>query len=365
MTSFIIPFLTLGLLLGNGSLGPEAHAQEATSAEEAAGEKLLSEEQLRAAVAKSLPLLEKGIAGHLEHRTCFACHSQAVPMFAISIARQRGFKVDETVVGRSIQRTRDVLERWAKNNPERKTFGGGQADTAVYALLLLSLAEQKPDETTTAVAEYLLLRDHDRGHWRSTHDDRLPTEGSSFTTTALAIRGLQTFAAPEQHERVQTRIAAAREWLQRTEPRDTEDRVFRLWGLKSVEAKPEQIDSAAKALLQTQRADGGWSQTSEMESDAYATGTALVALHLAGGLTTEDPAYQRGLRYLLACHKDDGSWHVTSRSENRFQAYFESGFPHEKDQWISHAASGWSVAALALACAPSPCRNCDLRPLAD
>jgi hypothetical protein len=91
-----------------------------------------------------------------------------------------------------------------------------------------------------------------------------------------------------------------------------------------------------------------------MESDPYATGTALVALHMAGGLKTEDAAYQRGLRYLLANHKDDGSWHVTSRSANRFQAYFESGFPYEKDQWISHAASGWSAAALALACKPSP-----------
>jgi hypothetical protein len=354
MTKFLLQLLLVGLLFDTCSFGPVSYAQEIDSAEESAGENLLSEEQLRAAVAKSLPLLEKGVAGHLEHRTCFACHSQAVPMFAVKIAQTRGFTVDEALIARSIQRTRDVLERWAKNNPDRKTFGGGQADTAVYALLLLAIAEQKPDETTAAVVEYLLLRDNDRGHWRATHDNRLPTEGSSFNTTALAIRGLQTFAAQEQQERVQTRIAAAREWMLKTEPRDTEDRVFRLWGLKSAGASPEPIDSAVKELLQTQRADGGWSQTSEMESDPYATGTALVALHMAGGLKTEDAAYQRGLRYLLANHKDDGSWHVTSRSANRFQAYFESGFPYEKDQWISHAASGWSAAALALACKPSP-----------
>jgi N-acyl-D-amino-acid deacylase len=40
---------------------------------------------------------------------------------------------------------------------------------------------------------------------------------------------------------------------------------------------------------------------------------------------------------------------VKSRSKP-FQAYFETGFPHEKDQFISSHASSWAVVALALAC---------------
>jgi hypothetical protein len=44
----------------------------------------------------------------------------------------------------------------------------------------------------------------------------------------------------------------------------------------------------------------------------------------------------------------DGSWLVRSRSRP-FQTYFETGFPHGKDQWISSAATGWATAALALA----------------
>jgi hypothetical protein len=85
-----------------------------------------------------------------------------------------------------------------------------------------------------------------------------------------------------------------------------------------------------------------------MESDAYATGTALVALHEAGGLATTDPAYRKGVKYLLAAQLPDGTWHVRSRSRP-FQTYFESGFPHGKDQFISLAASGWAATALALA----------------
>ena len=53
--------------------------------------------------------------------------------------------------------------------------------------------------------------------------------------------------------------------------------------------------------------------------------------------------------FLLASQLEDGSWLVRSRSKP-FQKYFESGFPHGKDQFISCAATGWAVTALALAC---------------
>jgi hypothetical protein len=74
-----------------------------------------------------------------------------------------------------------------------------------------------------------------------------------------------------------------------------------------------------------------------------------VALHKVGGLAISDSVYQRGLRYLLKTQRDDGSWHVTSRSRP-FQTYYESGFPHGADQFISCAASGWATWALVLAC---------------
>jgi uncharacterized protein (TIGR03067 family) len=88
-----------------------------------------------------------------------------------------------------------------------------------------------------------------------------------------------------------------------------------------------------------------------MDSDAYATGTALVALHQAGSLPTTDPAYRRGVAFLLKTQQEDGSWLVRSRSKP-LQPYYESGFPHGKDQFISSAASAWATTALALTCPP-------------
>ena len=121
-----------------------------------------------------------------------------------------------------------------------------------------------------------------------------------------------------------------------------------LRALRESGAPQERVRGATQELLQAQRPDGGWAQLPDMESDAYATGSALVALHQAGGLAVDDRAYRRGLGYLLSTQRDDGSWHVVSRSKP-FQTYFESGYPHGKDQFISIAAGGWATTALALA----------------
>jgi len=106
-------------------------------------------------------------------------------------------------------------------------------------------------------------------------------------------------------------------------------------------------------LVKLQRPDGGWRQTDKLQSDAYATGSVLAALHQAGDLPTSDDAYRRGVAFLLKTQKDDGSWHVVSRSRP-FQTYFESGFPHGKDQFISSAASSWATIALALTVQTKP-----------
>ena len=54
------------------------------------------------------------------------------------------------------------------------------------------------------------------------------------------------------------------------------------------------------------------------------------------------------LRYLLSKQLTDGSWLVTSRSKP-IQSYFESGYPHGTNQFISISAASWATTALTLA----------------
>jgi squalene cyclase len=322
---------------------PRASAEEPEAA---------TAERIRPAVARAIATLQRSLVVYAEKRDCFSCHHQAVSLVALKIARSRGFAIDEDAVQGAVALTLDDLE--SALVPYRKGQGQpGGVTRAAYALWALEEGGHPPDEITAAVTTYLLKADRTRDHW-TTGSRRPPMEASHFTTTALALRGLGYYAAKGQADLVKERTRQARSWLLAGgRPADTEDRVFRLWGLKYADAAPAELSAAARDLLAAQRSDGGWSQTDKLESDAYATGSALVALHQAGGLATDDPAYRRGLSYLLTTQKTDGTWFVASRSKP-FQPYFESGFPYGKDQFIAVAASGWAAAAMALALPAEP-----------
>src|SRR4029077_330459 len=131
----------------------------------------------------------------------------------------------------------------------------------------------------------------------------------------LALRGVRKWGTADQKERIDKRIETVREWLLKTPARDTEDRVFRLWALYEAGVRGQELEAAVRALLQTQRDDGGWGQLAVLDSDAYATGSALVVLHLTGGLAADTEAYRRGAAFLVKTQLEDGSWLVKSRSK--------------------------------------------------
>ena len=171
-------------------------------------------------------------------------------------------------------------------------------------------------------------------------------ESSDIEVTAISIRALQVYAPLVQRAEYKNTIPRAARWLGRAQARTTEDRAFQLLGLHWAGGPPETLRRAARALLSEQRPDGGFAQLATLTSDAYATGQALVALKESGSLAVNDEAYRRGVRFLLDTRLGDGSWHVGRRS-NPIQPYFDSDFPHGRDQFISAAATNWAVMALA------------------
>jgi hypothetical protein len=348
-------------------------------------------ESIRLAVVQALPLLIKASTEEYpKHRDCFSCHNQGVPAVALSLARQRKFAVDDRTL-RAIAEHTEADLAGALDDYQKGQGQPGGVIRAGYALWTLEAAGWKHDETTSAVAHYLSTALGQRNHWAG-QSNRPPSEFSDFTATALALRGLNVFSpqAPStlsnrdrDHSPMQADVgspttsrptwrARSLVWLRQAKPRETEDRVFRLWGLKQAGASEPDLAAAVADLLGTQQADGGWSQLDLTAgaakagdekgqgavspppknahlSDAYATGSALVALHLAGGVSTDLPAYRNGLHFLIHSQREDGSWLIKSRSKP-FQTYFESGFPHGPDQFISAAGTAWAVAALVLAC---------------
>jgi squalene cyclase len=145
----------------------------------------------------------------------------------------------------------------------------------------------------------------------------------------------------------QKAVQLAATWLAQAQSFNNDDRGWRLAGLAWAGAEKAATQNAMQELLAAQSPDGGWSDLPSMQSTAYATGKSLVALQI-GGLPTSDAAYQRGIKFLLTTQQQDGSWYVKTRAL-AFQPWFDAGFPHGYDQWISAAGTGWASMALALA----------------
>jgi hypothetical protein len=224
-----------------------------------------------------------------------------------------------------------------------------------YVLLGLDAEGYKPDLSTDAVAMYILSQQMGDGHWAFGPEARPPLCSDDLAQTVISMRSLQLYAPKVDKAAYAKSIQLAATWIGEYQPRTYYDLAWRLqglvWGGKSKEA----IDKARKDLLAVQHADGGWSDLAPMESGAYTTGLAMIALQ-SSGLPVGDAAYQKGVQYLLKTQLQDGSWFVRTRAAG-FQPYFDNGFPHGVDQWISAAGTSLATMALSLAAPPPAART--------
>jgi squalene cyclase len=217
-----------------------------------------------------------------------------------------------------------------------------------YMLVGLDAEHYKADLNTDTAAMYLKARQSPDGQWAfPAADSRPPLCSNYIGQTALSLRALQLYTPATDKAAYEQAVQRAAAWIAKAQPKNNDDRGWRLAGLAWAGKDKEAIQNARRELLAAQRADGGWSDLDGMESGAYATGKALVALQTAGMAPT-DTAYERGIQYLLNTQQEDGSWYVRTRAM-AFQPYFDAGFPHGFDQWISAAGSSWATMALSLA----------------
>ena len=305
----------------------------------------------RAALERSIPLLQKADAVFLEKSGCVSCHHNTFTSMTVSVARNNGFKVDEQIARDQRKKIGAYIETWRERSLQGVGIPG-ESNSVCYILLGLAAENYPPDPATDALARFLMSQQWPNGQWQA-FAHRPPMGTSDFAITASALRSLQVYGAKAQQAKYGIAVKRAADWLMKAQPQTTDDRVFQLLGLTWAGMRPDSdiIKKGVRALIAEQRANGGWSQIPGLASDAYATGQALAALRLAGSINAIDPAYKRGIEFLLKTQLEDGSWYVKSRAVP-LQPYFEGGFPHGNDQWISAAATNWASMGLALTAVP-------------
>ena len=299
----------------------------------------------RAAVERAIRPLERSARSFVKERSCVSCHHNILPILTLRLAATRGVAIDQTTLAEIERKTfRELTNARAFDDAVQAVAVGDPTPNDSWLLVAAQTAGLAPDLTNAVYAKRIASWQRD-GHW-TTSDFRPPHSSSLFTATATAMRAIDAYLPPELTAVRTAAIDNARRWLVATPPASTEDATFRLLGLVWSKAPPADIAAAASDLRKRQGARG-WAQLPGYPPDAYSTGEALYALHEAGAAA--DAAWKRGIQFLRSTQAADGTWHVRTRMLSPADVsppYFTTGFPYDKDEYLSYAASCWATMAL-------------------
>jgi hypothetical protein len=278
-----------------------------------------------------------------------------MPIWALGEADRQGYAIDKKYLADTVESLLGAKEKLLASKifpnpadppdprPQGRGLNMGLPFLAVAAQSLPSLKEGQK-QSLKLIAEEIDKKQQLDGSWEFFATLRRPPINESQTTDAawiiMALQGQAGPDAPKAQQEVLTRAIA---WLDGAKSLDLhQDKVLKvLLAVRS--GKPrETMQTTINELLALQRADGGWSQTvPELKSDAFATGQTLYVLSLAG-FTLEQLEIKRGVDFLVATQKPDGTWPMVSRST-------PNGEPGSSKLLspITCAATSWATLGLA------------------
>ena len=312
----------------------------------ATGSDVLTSRSAISAVERGVRILEKAARNYPEHRDCFACHHQTLPLLAMREARAAGVSVDESVFRDTLDFVRKFFAARTSKMSEGENIPG-RALMVAYGAFSFEVADVvPPTDVAQAMAKYVVWRQERDGRWKPSAI-RPPSEQSEVSNTVLALRTLRALESADAEWSVTAAESKRRglEWLAGQDCRLQEDLAFRLWSFQWFGDEGAQRGEFVRRIAMHQRDDGGWAAESGLKSEAYSTGLTLFAL-LETGEPFDSLMIRRAAEYLLASQQGDGSWLVETRAKP-VQVFFDNGDPHGKSQFISITATGWSTAALA------------------
>ena len=292
------------------------------------------------AIESGLSFLANDAVKWRTERGCATCHHGTMTVWTLSEAKAQGYAVAADVLAEMVE--------WTK---ERKMSG---IPTMYLGVMSQNLPILSRDEFNLVAVE-IAQRQQEDGSFLlplPASNGSPPTWESSETLALWALLAWEPFVPADPNEAVAARAKREKTatWLSKTEPtKTTQSTALRLL-LDIRTGKPaDQLQPGIDQLFKQQNADGGWSQTKDLASDAYATGQALYALSFAG-VKNDRPEVQRAVSYLAATQENDGSWPMTPRNHPGVET---TANPVRWPVPIKHFGSAWAMLGL-VRCVPSP-----------
>lgn len=298
---------------------------------------------IEASVTKSFAVLQTSGAIFIRNAKCGSCHHAAITSMIAEKLRIKNVNNIDTTAAMRTDAMNSTL--YFVGNPN--FIYQFVAAKFLPAYLLMGLyAEKLPANYNTDFAvDYLISQALPDGSFKAEYS-RVPLEMGDVHLTATAIRAIQLYASAAKNAQVKKLVAHTKRWLEQQQLTNQQELAFQLLGMYWCGSSPALTKSVAKKLVSLQNSDGGWSQLTTMQSDAYATGEALYALSESGMMNINNDVFAKGVNYLLQTQDKTGAWLITTRS-NPIQPFVDSGFPPlDESQYISAAATNWATLAL-------------------
>ncbi len=273
----------------------------------------------RAAAERGLGFLQKDAAAWRKERQCATCHHGTMTVWALAEAQRQGYAVPAGALTETAAWAKERLKDIDKPRDTRP--GWSMVSTPALYLGVMALAvpgqEAVSAQDLRRIAGHLLRHQEADGPWSwasaPAQNRPPPVFESDEVATLLACLALGRAAGPEDKAARGARDKAAA-WLAKAKPTDTtQAAALRLLAKARAGVPAKALRPEIDAFLLRQNKDGGWGQLRGLPSDAYATGQALYLLSLAG-VQNDRAEVRRGVAFLVATQKVDGSWPMTARA---------------------------------------------------
>lgn len=302
---------------------------------------------VRKAAERGLGFLIKDAAKWREDKQCATCHHGTMTVWALSEAKAQGYPVAADTF---IDTVKWAKERLKDIDKPRDTRPGWKM-LSTPALYLATMAEAVPTQDALSaderkrIAGHLVRHQEEDGSWAwssAPAQNRPPPVFESdeiATVLARLVLAGQVPADPKEKSDVRDSLKKGSDWLAKEKPTGTtQSLAFRLFRDVRAGVPAKDLQPDVDRLLGRQNKDGGWGQLQDLSSDGYATGQALYFLNLAG-VKPDRAEVQRGVAYLVASQKEDGSWVTPPRAH-------PGATPAKNTMPINYFGSAWATLGL-------------------
>ena len=313
----VLPALAVLSILAAGA--GSAHADGPGKPVAAAA--LVPPEEARKAIDRGLAFLVSDAEKWRTERHCATCHHGTMTVWALSEAKSQGHADAARTLGDVTEWTR---ERLANIDKPRDTRPGWNM-VSTPAVYLAVMAQAVPAQQAVSpgdlqrIAGHLLRHQEADGSWAwslAPAGNRPPPVFESdevVTLMAYVALGPHVPSDPASSPARDGRQKALAWFEKAGRGHSTQATALGLFRDVQAHKTPKELEPAVDRLLSLQHQDGGWGQDTDLPGDAFATGQALYFLSVAGVPRDRAPV-RRGVAFLVARQKADGSWPMTSRA---------------------------------------------------